>query len=161
MMTNIQDIMNRKKIEPPTIKTLDKKTQVIYNWCGAYDMGDGSILLGCDEDHIETIIWHETIHMILFEQFYLEACRLWDNIADEIQYHLFDICTQDKPYVMTQPVFQAKPITDSEQKWLNGKINIEKSEKTGYKNDGRGARKVPIRTHEEIIKNMVERCNER
>ena len=105
---NIEAIMNRKKnFSDIKIKTLDKRTQVIYNWCGAYDMIDGSIHIGCDEDHITSIIWHEIMHKILFEQISMESNKFWDNIADEIQYFIFNITPQDMPYIFTSPPAQA------------------------------------------------------
>ncbi len=133
--------MNRKKIDPPKIKTLNKRTQVVYNWCGAYDMADGSIHVGCDEDHIATILWHESIHMILFEQFYLEANFLWDNIADDLQYYLFNISTQDEPYIYSIPPMPAKSIDDG---WLVGRKQKEKSVRIGWKSDDK--KRVPIKS---------------
>jgi len=133
--------MKRKKGEPPDIKTLSKRTQVIRNWCGAYDMLDGSIHIGCDEKHAPSIIWHETIHMLLFEQFCLEATRMWDNIADNLQCYLFDICPQDLPEVWKSPPFKAPPVDEN---WINGKKASEKSEIVGWTQDPKYQRKVPI-----------------
>lgn len=145
------DDMNRKKSEPPLIKTLNKRTQVIYNWSGAYDMGDGSIHVGCDELHITTILWHESIHMILFEQFYLEANYMWDNIANDLQYDLFGISAPEEPYIYTSPPIRAKEMDGGA--WREGKRKQrEKSERVGYKPTH--IKRVPIRSHEEILDNM-------
>ena len=131
--------MTRKKFEPPVIKTLNKRTQVVYNWCGAYDMSDGSIHVGCDEEHIATILWHESIHMVLFEQFYLEANFMWDNIANDLQHYLFDLSVQDEPYVYSVPPFKAK-IEDNG--WYNGRKAREKSVRVGWKPDTKSRKPV-------------------
>ena len=130
------------------IKTLKKKTQVIRNWCGSYDMSDGHLSLGCDEEHTAVLIWHEIIHKILFEQFYLEACVMWDNISDELQYYLFNINKPDLPWVWSTPPSKAKSMDGG--KWESGKAKQhEKSERIGWKWES-GKTKRKLRSLEEI-----------
>jgi hypothetical protein len=145
----IDEEMNRKKIAPPDIKTLNKRTQVIYNWSGAYDMNDGSVYVGCDEKYATTIIWHEIMHMILFEQFYLEATRMWDNIANDLQEYLFGVGAPEEPYIYKSPPIKAKEMDDG---WRLGRKQREKSERVGWKPDTK--KRVPIRHIDEIYKAM-------
>lgn len=135
----IDMIMRRKKFEPPNIKTLDKRIQVARHAYGFYDNDIGSIELGCEEKYVSNAIWHETIHMILFEQFFLEANYMWDNIAHELQEFLFDQCPPDKTYVQTLPAIEAKPIDDG---WYKGRKQREKSERIGFRADMK--KRVPI-----------------
>lgn len=145
----IEKEMDRKKQAPPDIKTLSKKTQVIYNWSGAYDMSDGSVHIGCEEKYTATVIWHEVIHMILFEQFYLEANQMWDNIANDIQEYLFGFRAPDEPYIYKSPPIKAKEIDDG---WRIGRKQKEKSERTGWKPDTK--KRVPIRHIDDINRAM-------
>lgn len=141
--------MKRKKEH--SIKTLNKKTQVIRNFCGAYDMLEGHIELGCDEEHCATIIWHEVIHKVLFEQFSLESTRLWDNIADDLQCYLFNICPQNHPYIFSQPPSMAKE--EDGGQWRAGKMaQKERSERTGWKSST--TKRIPVRSHEDILDKM-------
>lgn len=138
------------------VRTLNKRTQVVYNFCGTYDMLDGFIELGCDELHVPTILWHETIHKILFEQHDLESTRMWDNIADELQYYLFNISVQDKPYIYSQPPIKAKEIDGGA--WIAGKRKSkEKSISVGYKPDNH--KRVPIRSHDKIMEIIQKTIN--
>lgn len=136
---SLEKEMSRKKFDPPKIETLNKKTQVIYNWSGAYDMSDGSIHLGCEEKYTATIIWHEIMHMIFFEQFNLEANQLWDNIANELQEFLFHIKAPEEPYIYLSPPIKAKSIDDG---YFVGRKQKEKSERVGWKPDT--SKRVPI-----------------
>jgi hypothetical protein len=121
--------MNKRK-KNQDIQTLSKKTQVIYNWCGAYDMGTGTIMIGSDESHTPTILWHESVHKVLYEYHDLESCYMWDNISDKLQLYLFNIEKQIRPYIYQSPTSRAKPIDDG---WLNGRKQREKSEKIPWK----------------------------
>jgi len=115
------------------IRTLNKRTQVIRNFCAAYDMEDGYIELGCDFNHTAVLIWHEVMHKLLFEQFDLESCIMWDNIAVDLQLYLFNIDTQEsRPYIYQAPTARAKSL--DEGVWVSGKRKQrEKSIKTGWK----------------------------
>jgi hypothetical protein len=143
--------MKRKKFEPPPIKTLDKRIQVARNAYAFFDMNVGSIELGCEEKFTATAIWHEVIHMVLFEQFYLEANFMWDNIAHELQEYLFNEFPPEKPYNITLPAIKAKELDDG---WRLGRKQKEKSERVGWKPDTK--KRVPIRSHIEIIENMSQ-----
>ena len=138
---SIETEMKRKKSEPPPIKTLDKRIQVARNAYAFYDLDAGSIELGCEEKYVATAIWHEVIHMILFEQFYLEANAAWDNIAYELQEYLFDQCPPQQPYNLTLPAIKAKEEDDG---WRLGRKQKEKSIITGWKPDTK--KRVPIRS---------------
>jgi len=145
----IEKEMKRKKSEPAPIKTLNKLTQVIYNWSGAYDMDDGSIHVGCDEYYTTTILWHESIHMLLLEQYDLESCAMWDNIANDLQEYLFNINAPEKPYILILPAIKAK---SEDNGWYKGRKQKEKSIITGWKPDMK--KRVPIRHIDEIYKAM-------
>lgn len=140
--------MSRKR-EPPPIRTLDKRIQVARNAYAFYDMNDGGIDLGCEEKYVANAIWHEIFHMILFEQFNLEANAMWDNIAHEIQEYLFDEGPPDKPYNLTLPAVKAKPQDDG---WYKGRKQKEKSVRIGWKPDT--TKRVPIRHINEIYRSM-------
>lgn len=143
----------RPKIEHKkehSIRTLGKRTQVIRNFCGAYDMAEGYIELGCDEEHCPTIIWHETIHKLLFEGVSLESTFMWDNIANEIQYYLFNVRIQDEPYIYSQPQQGAKE--EDGGAWRNGRKQKEKSERTGWKPSIK--KRIPVRSHKDILEKM-------
>ena len=122
-------VMIDRKLE---LRTLNKRTQVVRNFCAAYDMEDGYIELGCDFDHTAVLIWHEVVHKILFEQFNLESCVMWDNIADDLQLYLFNVDVQDKPYIYEAPTARAKSVDDGA--WVSGKRKQQvKSERTGWR----------------------------
>ena len=139
--------MINRKYEPPPIRTLDKRIQVARNAYAFYDMDDGGIELGCEEKYVVNAVWHEIMHMILFEQFNLEANYHWDNIADEIQEYLFDGCLPDKTYNLTLPAVKAKP---EDNGWYKGRKQREKSERIGWKPDTK--KRIPIRHIDEIYK---------
>lgn len=129
------------------VRTLSKRTQVIYNICAAYDMGDGYIELGCDYEHTAPSIWHEVIHKYLFENCDLESCILWDNIADELQKYLFDIEVQDRPHIYKAPTARAKSVDGGA--WVSGKRKQrEKSVKTGWKPSDK--KRKPVRPLRDI-----------
>jgi hypothetical protein len=135
----------KKKLK---VRTLNKRTQVIYNFCGAYDMAEGFIELGCDYEHTSTMLWHEVIHKVLFENFDLESCRMWDNIAAELQIYLFNIDHPDRPYIYKSPTARAKSIDDGA--WISGKRKQkEKSVKTGWKLTEK--KRKPVRSFKDII----------
>lgn len=115
------------------IRTLNKRTQVIRNFCAAYDMEDGYIELGCDFNHTAVLIWHEVMHKLLFEQFDLESGVMWDNIVVDLQLYLFNIDIQEsQPYIYQLPTARAKSLDDGA--WVSGKRKQrEKSIKTGWK----------------------------
>ncbi len=145
---SIETEMTRKKNNlPSNIKTLDKRVQVARNAYAFFNMDNGNIDLGCEEKYVATAIWHETMHMIFFEQFFLEANYMWDNIAHEIQEYLFDDCVPNKPYIYTLPPAKAKP---EDNGWYNGRKQTQKSERIGWKSDT----KKRVRTSlEERMKN--------
>ena len=137
--------MKREEFKQHKVRTLDKCVQFARNYCASFDMTDGAIELGCDEDHAPTIIWHEFMHKIFFEEFDFESTKYWDDIADDLQHYLFDITTQILPYIYIAPPITAKPIPESHDKWLNGKKDIKKSIRVGYTPDSKYKRKIPIR----------------
>lgn len=137
----IEKEMNRKKIKSPDIKTLDKRVQVARHAYAFYDMNDGNIDLGCEEKYTATAIWHETMHMIFFEQFFLEANYMWDNIAHELQEYLFEGCIPEKPYIYTLPNVKAKVEDDG---WYKGRKQREKSERVGFKSIPTKERRKPF-----------------
>ena len=67
-----------RKYSPAEIKTLDKRVQAMRHAYGFYDFESGAIELGCEEQYVAEAIWHETIHSVLFEQFFLEALDIPD-----------------------------------------------------------------------------------
>lgn len=134
--------MERKKINPPDIKTLDKRIQVARNAYAFYDITLGNIELGCEEKYVASAIWHETMHMIFFEQFFLEANYMWDNIAHELQEYLFSDKIPEQPYIFTLPTIRAVSIDDG---WLIGrKTKKEKNIRRGYVPDLK--KRVPIKS---------------
>ena len=144
---SIESSMKRKKGDPPKVVTLSEKTQEVYNWCGAYDMTDGSIHLGCDEAHTPSLIWHEVMHMVLFEQYSFESNIMWDNIANDLQYYLFNIKVQSRPHIYSMPTKRA--IEKDGGAWREGKRKQkEKSITIGWKPT---TQKRIMRTHEEIM----------
>jgi len=130
-----------RKYSPAEIKTLDKRVQAMRHAYGFYDFESGAIELGCEEQYVAEAIWHETIHSVLFEQFFLEANAMWDLIADELQEFLFDRCPPEKTYIQTLPEPRAKPIDDG---YYVGRKQREKSERIGWKPCMQ--KRVPIRT---------------
>jgi len=120
------------KKSPHNVRTLNKRTQVIRSCYAFYDMIDGFIELGCEEKFVATAIWHEQIHKILFEKFFLEANFMWDNIADDLAVFLFNSSIPDKPYVSTLPAFRAKPEDDG---WYKGRKATETSKRVGWNPD--------------------------
>ena len=129
------------------VRTLNKKTQVVRYCYAFYDMIDGGIELGCEEKYVAQAIWHESIHKLLFEDFFLEANYMWDNIADDISEFLFNSEMPEKPYVCTLPAFKAK--SEDGGVWISGKRKQrEKSIRVGWKPDT--TKRVPIRKHDTI-----------
>ena len=111
-------------------------------------MSDDYIELGCDELHTPAMLWHEFIHKFLFEDFDLESCRMWDNIADDLQKYLFNLDIQDRPYIYTAPTARAKSVDDGA--WASGKRKQrEKSVYTGWKPDT--TKRTPIRPLRDIV----------
>lgn len=145
--------LRKRNLKAPEVFTLSRKTQVIYNWCGAYDFVNDAIYLGCDEKHTPTIIWHEIIHKYLFENIDFETCMAWENIADELQKYLFNLDVQNQPYVFSRPPPRA--IEQDGGKWRNGIKKIKKSKKTGWKKST--TKKIPVRKHEDIINNALKK----
>lgn len=148
------EIMMWRKKNPPPIKTLNKRTQVICNWCGAYDLIDGSIHLGCNEKHTPTLIWHEILHMVLFEQYSLEAGKMWDNIANDLQIFLFGMSSQEYPFIYESPPAKAKPIDDAWSKSHNAGMRKakEKSITVGWKPEEK--KRIPPRKLGEVSTQM-------
>jgi len=142
-----------RKVEYAKVKTLDKKTQAIRHAYAFYDFDTGTIELGCEEKYTACAIWHETIHSILFEQFFLEANYHWDLIADELQEFLFDCCPPEKTYIQTLPEPKAKIEDDG---WYVGRKQREKSVRVGYKYHKQNiTKRIPKRVSEEAEAHMT------
>jgi len=117
-----------RKREPAHITTLAKKIQAQAKWAGAYDVVRDSIELGCIEDDVPIVLFHEEMHRWLFHNISLEATFQWDEIAERIEKWIFGK-TVNTTFIQTLPAFRAKPDPVYFQKWLKGTVKQERQER--------------------------------
>ena len=80
----------KRKESTPIIKPLPAIEQIQRHFIGAFTPETGEIELGSHEKDTTTVLWHEMMHKYLFEHHSLEAGHMWDNIAKEIEQHIFN-----------------------------------------------------------------------
>lgn len=102
----------RKKGDLPVIKTIPAGEQVVTGRKGFYDIESGEIGIGSTCEECPKLIFHETVHKTLFEQVSFEACTMFDNIADNVEKHLFgqSLWGGSPPYAMTLPPKKAATV---------------------------------------------------
>ena len=79
--------MNSKH-KHPKIKLLDLGRQAV-GMAGRYNPNKDEIYVGCSEKDVSKVLWHEFIHNHLFKTICLESAKMWDNIAFDIENHMF------------------------------------------------------------------------